>query len=445
MLSCITDSSFDFSKRDSAFWFDNFSNIYNGKLKAHDMCSFNPIASKCYLDLSSFDNVNLRNFILLYDVVYFAPPLEDKIFEFLKKQNISMDDIIELARRGRLVLFLTNSESRYNKDLVMGVYKANPNAIFSKRAINALLASYFTQLADNYIFNSLDDYRLLMDIRKNSVIRNKKLENFISIWTWPVKAKIESFRLLNFSSPLVLSSIGINNIALEYYKEFNNDVPNSNAYEFEFAVNYSNVQIATALEATYFPFFSENKTYSDAGIANILGSFLNIYKHSADAPLKTLNMIGNSDLSRQNAIKLLCAKELLSILKFDEFSYKYNTKSKLSNLLLRLESLDLNERNKIITEYNELVLNITNQGTKKSEDWAGYFLSLAGFIPYIGSVPAITGFLKSIYADFAISDQKRFSKLIDKASDKFYSKDAKDEIYLFDKVDRVAKIMSVNQ
>ena len=275
VLSCVTDPNFEFSKRDSEFWFDNFENIYTGKLKVHDLSSFNPNASKCYLDLSGFQNINLRNFILLYDVVYFAPPLEDKIFSFLETQNITIEDIIELANRGRIVLLLVNSESRYNKDLINGVYKANPDAIFTKRAINALLASYFTQLSDNYIFSGLEDFRLLMELRKNIDNQNKLLKNLISLWMWPTKAKMESFRFLNFSSPLTLSSIGINNLALESYYEFNEKAKTTNSYEFEFTVNYSNIQIATALQATYFPFYSEGKTYSDSGVANILGTPIN--------------------------------------------------------------------------------------------------------------------------------------------------------------------------
>lgn len=56
-------------ERDERLWFDNIESIYNGKLSKKDLFFYNPEKTSCLVNFSLFKNANLRNHILLYDVV----------------------------------------------------------------------------------------------------------------------------------------------------------------------------------------------------------------------------------------------------------------------------------------------------------------------------------------------------------------------------------------
>lgn len=54
---------------------------------------------------------------------------------------MTISELIELVDMGKIILFLPNLENRYDKNLLLEVYKCNPTAIVGRRGINTLLAS----------------------------------------------------------------------------------------------------------------------------------------------------------------------------------------------------------------------------------------------------------------------------------------------------------------
>lgn len=96
--------------------------------------------------------------MLLYDTVYIAPPLYDKMDEFLIKQKMTIKELIELIEMGKEVLLLSNYEARYDKKLIEEIYKNSPNSIVGRRGINSLLASYLSETSKKYEILHINNY-----------------------------------------------------------------------------------------------------------------------------------------------------------------------------------------------------------------------------------------------------------------------------------------------
>ena len=59
-----------FIERDESLWFENIEDIYNGSYQKSDLYFFDPSKTACLVNFSKFQNANLRNHLLLYDVVW---------------------------------------------------------------------------------------------------------------------------------------------------------------------------------------------------------------------------------------------------------------------------------------------------------------------------------------------------------------------------------------
>ena len=95
-----------FTIEEGVFWLDNAERIYAGDFKRSELIFFRSNTTKCFFDFSVFDNINIRNALLLYDTVYIAPPLSDKMDEFLMKQKMTFEELVELVEMGKVVLLL---------------------------------------------------------------------------------------------------------------------------------------------------------------------------------------------------------------------------------------------------------------------------------------------------------------------------------------------------
>lgn len=64
----------EFSDRDEALWFDNIDNIYTGTFRKDDLYFYQHDKYACYLDYTSAQHIDIRNFLLLYQTIYLTPP-----------------------------------------------------------------------------------------------------------------------------------------------------------------------------------------------------------------------------------------------------------------------------------------------------------------------------------------------------------------------------------
>lgn len=430
-----------FTIAEADFWFERAEDIYTGKATRNDLPFYRGDSLKCFLDFSVFDNIDLRNVLLLYDTIYIALPIEEHWARFLEQQRITPTELIDLVDRGKVVLLLPNLETRYDKKLLLEVYKRNPAAIVGRRGINTLLASYLAETKYQYERRLPDIYKIASDIYSKGIEkREPDVQNIARLIAWPITATADSFRYLNQNSPMAVSNFGINNVI--YDNIIKND--EQDKISFEFTVNSLSTHIASALKATYFPFQQYGKDgtkYSDAGVSNILGDFLKLYWYDADniQNIKDLRMQGNEDF-----LNLFECKHNISISKVASLADEYNTQGGFKDILTRLGQMDEEQRKYKIREYNDLLFEVSKIQSNNHGGLFKFMLGSAGFLPldYTASfILSLIGMIKK-QAD-ASSQMKRIAEI--KTIEKCIKdhgvtpeKQSVEDIYLLDKISSVA-------
>jgi len=129
-----------FLERDEKLWFDNVESIYNGSFKKEDLYFFEAEKTSCLVNFSMFENANLRNHLLLYDIVYCVLPLVQDMSDFLQNQKITRDEILGLVERGRLKILNMQPESRLDYGFINEAFQTNSSMVVSRRALSALSA-----------------------------------------------------------------------------------------------------------------------------------------------------------------------------------------------------------------------------------------------------------------------------------------------------------------
>lgn len=438
-LSLHKELSFTIAEAD--FWFECAEDIYTGRTTRNDLPFYRGNSLKCFLDFSVFDNINLRNVLLLYDTIYIALPIEEFWDRFLEQQSLTTTELIDLVDRGKVVLLLPNLETRYDKKLLLEVYKRNPAAIVGRRGINALLASYLAETKYQYERRLPGIYQIASDIYMQGIEkRDTEIQNIARLIAWPITATADSFRYLNQGSPMVVSNFGINRVI--YDNIIRND--NQDKISFEFTANSLSTHLASALQATYFPFqhYSANGAkYSDAAISNIMGDFLKLYWYDADniQNIKSLRMQGNEDF-----LNLFECKNNISISKVASLADEYNTQGGFKDILTRLGQMNEKQRKDKIREYNDLLFEV---GKIQGNNHCGLFkfmLGSTGFLPLDYTSSFILSLIGMIKEQVDTSSQmKRISemKTIEKCIRNHgitLEKQSVEDIYLLDKISSVA-------
>ena len=433
-LAC-TDKSFDFSIADSEFWFENVEKIYSGDVCKNDLKFFDSEKTKCYMDFSVWtnENINIRSNILLYDTIYLSFPLGSHIDDFLLQQHLTKEDLDELVERKKLVVLLPNTESRYNRRVLDRLCCIDPNCVVSKRGINALMAMFYCDLERKYVSSWEGNEHLFETLCLECAKKTDKQSQFLYDWLlWPIKAKRESYELLTSYSPLKLPSIGANVL----FDHFQDQTSKSTDIQFELTANSNSIHIATALQATYFPFAVKGKSgkvYSDSAVSNILGSVINNYQYISVNQQDAIKEYTELLEKQRNAIYLLKSDNSVSVKNILDYSEKYNTTHTLQRILLNLSELDQSQQKNKIEEYNNLIAEIGKEHFTAIKG-INYVLSGAGFIPVIGTFASIIDIVMQIFSDTGIR-KEIVKKKINKGKSTI-----NDEVYLLDKLSRVAKI-----
>ena len=257
--------------------------------------------------------------------------------------------------------------------------------------------------------------------------------NFAQALIWPMWAKNKSFDLLTNYGPMQYASIGVNHILEDALRKHSN----SNALEFEFVVNSPAIHIATALQATYFPFLQKGKQghYSDEGVAGILGQILNMYQYAKANQQKNISEYADILSQQKLAINMLNVENNVDINNILYYSEKYKTAQTLKNILNNLSQMDIEKRQAQIYEYNNLIAEIGKERITP-EKGMDYILTAAGFNPEIGGIISILSAILQVAKP--IIKNRREKDIIERLANE--KSNLKDEVYLLDKLNRVAKI-----
>lgn len=382
----------DFLERDEELWFNKVDDIYAGRFVKDDLFFIDQTKTSCVVNFSKFQNVNLRNHLLLYDIVYIVLPLLTDMSNFFEIQKIHRDELITLIAKGRVIILNMQPETRLDYGYLREIYKEAPNGVVSRRALSALSAMDLVELNSSYIFSDPEIERLgygfIQEIASITGANTKLLSDFLF---WPKAALRNSIDTLNFAGPMAISRFGINNPIV-------NSLPNhenKDAVEFEFIVNSDQIHIANALDATYFPFFVDNERYTDQPFVEIMGSALNFYKRlDPNLMMDVFNpeKYENKKNLSLDMISIFEVNDFNSILEFEREVSSSVLRGELNTLFFQLSALNESERHELINDYNrkiEAELRIKRQeshGLDLAENAAGLFIPFLGTTKRYGSL-----------------------------------------------------------
>jgi len=340
-----------FIERDETLWYENIEQIYNGSYQKSDLYFFEPSKTACLVNFSKFQNANLRNHLLLYDVVYCVLPLAQEMSNFLTSQKISRDEILHLVKRGRLKILNIQPENRLDYGFINEAFQENPSSVVSRRALSALCAIDLVEINKAYILSDpeLEKYIFPL-IQEISKLTQREVNTISNCLLWPKQALRRSLDSLNQAGPMGISRYGINNPIIDLLPSENKE-----KIEFEFIVNSDQIHLSHALDATYFPFFIDGEKYSDHPYALMMGRMLNFFKSSSYQNFNHSIDIENLKSAHNPSLGLISTFDIndyIPVLEFEEDISSSVIRNGMNSLFSELNLLEPEERNRRIVQYN---------------------------------------------------------------------------------------------
>lgn len=433
-----------FIERDEKLWFDNIDNIYNGTIDKDNLYFFDKKKTKCLINLTMFHNINIRNLLLLYDVIYCVLPLSTTMNDTLKLQKLSSDDLLYLVKNGRLIFVNMQPESRMDYGFLNEAYQENNNSVVGRRALSTLSTIDLVEMNKNYILNDLDInklvFPLLTDLSKFMKVDCHKLSDFIF---WPQKALRRGFDSLNFSGPMGISHYGVNNLLTSTLSEDKQEV-----YGFEFLVHSPTIHLAHALDATYFPFYDKSSKYTEHPYAMMMANTLNMYKHMNMDSINEFRLSLDNTSQTNLSIDLLSIFEINYYISIDEFEQSTNNaliRKGLNSLFSELSSLNNDERQEVTKKYNSEVEEIVKSRKLKSEglDLGTEFISGLADAMFLRQMGKFLGWGNDKLKKSS-SSYNEMSEIVEYKLLSIQNDEEKEKISLLSKINRVARLRKNN-
>ncbi len=391
-------SDFKFLEEQTDYYYENIDKVYSSELRKFDLPFLKKDDFSCYIDLSIFPNINLRNHLFLYDTIYLSLPLIGKQDLLFKDQKINKKEFLNLIEKGRIKILNTQSEIRLDQSLLKGIQEANPNALTSRRMISLAYIAELVEINKNYIFNNPELLSSIVPISKvlESAFNLPEgtVTNFI---LWPIRALRKSYESLQFSGTKGICQFGVNNILDTFFSnKLGKDL------SFEFTVNAESIHLASALDATYFPFKKDSRGYSDGPFANVMGNLLNFYKNATEDKLSYF--IAQENIKSLNKpllspLDVFEVNEYISLTELDDHFFSKKRREIMRTLFHNLSKKSAQHREEEIVAYNKRVNDLIKE--KVASNFGKLILTeTAGLkIPFLSVIASMLGVLAKKGAD----------------------------------------------
>ena len=352
--------------QDEEFWFDNIAAISSNQLRINRFPGMRDDIFRCYLDLTmGEEHINLRQALLLYDEIWCSLPLAHLADDFLKKQALTEDDLLQLVDAGRLRFVTTQPEERLKIPLLDAVHEHNANAIFGRRTTAALLVADVAHTAELSYLNDSSLIPMFEFLAEELTTHfgleaNELLRNFL----WPVSSRRGSLQGL-----LDIGSMG--GPALELAKAMASLIKARIGLdiELEALVVSEAVHISHALNATLLGPLSEPELYHR--LKSFIGYQLNFHRHFN--PNFAVSWIENEERRITGtrtlpAVRLFEFDTKIPIQEILDTCNLYSTKANGRSLYARLANLPRNERQQEIDNLELMFRKWTHRKSGTSMD-----------------------------------------------------------------------------
>ena len=258
---------------DEAFWFNNIEAISNNRFHRRSFPGLATDSIRCFLDLTVGGNhLNLRQALLLYDEVWCSPPLAECQEDFLRRQALQLDDLLQVVESGRLRFVTTQPEERLNHRFLSEISERRSDAILGRRTTAALLLADLVDTAESSLLN---DESLFFPMQKVAEVLADQLgiapRELLECFLWPIASRRDTlqglFRLGTKGGPVFSLA---STISAQLKAKLKSDV------FLETTVLSEPVHVAHALNATLFGELDEPPLFH--ALKSIVSKHLNFHR-----------------------------------------------------------------------------------------------------------------------------------------------------------------------
>lgn len=432
-----------FTIDEADYWFANAEIIYSGQMNRGDMPKVYSQTASCCLDCSVHNPVNIRSVILLYATIYLILPLADKFEAFLTEQNLTRNELLDLANMGKVTFVLNQLESRYDQQFLLDAYRCNPLSIIGQRGINTIIAAFLSETRGMFLSHFPTVSESALAIRE---LAEESRDPFICamehILSWPIVEPANSFRLLNSSCPMSLGAMDLDLILLPLFNQGNQR--DSDRISLLLRIVGNTVFLSSALNATLFLGEAiENAPFNQGLhiISSIISDLLQMYWYNPEA-IQNIEFMRKQSFGENETISLFDCKQNVSAVKVAELADQYQTFDGFNRIINNLGRASEAERKMKIRLYNDTLLDLTS--TRQAVSKIDFVLSTTSFFPLpypLSLAGAIASMAKGKInnVDFVReqSERKQIEACL-KATGRPQTSEFVDDIYILDKISRVA-------
>lgn len=261
-----------FVRRDEAFWFENLAAIAEGDIKREGFPGMKGNETRCYVDVSFGEHINLRQLLMLYDKVFLSLPLAENHAAFLVHQGLTDEDLLAVASSGRLQFVMTQPEERLNLRLLYAIEERAPQAVLGRRTTAALLLSSVVNAASDYKLASPGHSYVLKAVSEGlAPIWSLSASDLLRLLLWPLQARRQALNGLMDRGSKGSPAIGLSQILAGIIKcRHGKDLALETMFLSE------RVHIGHALNATVFPSLNEPEGWR--ALMAAMGEELNFFQ-----------------------------------------------------------------------------------------------------------------------------------------------------------------------
>ena len=281
-------------REDEDLWFNSLDGVYAGSTTPEYLLG-DAGTSRCFLDCQVGRQVNIRQALLLYDVVYCALPLAERHDQFLTEQGISDDDLVAMAQRRRLRLVSIQPEERLRLPLLQRLTEAMPASVLGRRCTALVLLADLVRTAEEY---RLNDPGLMKSLTEACVELEREFgvpaRELLGWMLWPMSALRSSLHTIHERASKGFPAIGVAGLIAKMAKNH----PRGTDLEFLSYVLSERVQIGHALDATVLPGIDDLD--GSLYVMKLQGDLLNFYLGPLTPDTLPRGLVNNA-VSRQKA------------------------------------------------------------------------------------------------------------------------------------------------
>lgn len=270
----------NFIEEEEYWWFESLPGLFSGEISPSRMKNShgNLKETACYVHSITSKQIDIRQLLFCYDIIYMEPPLHDGKFDelsFWKDQSISPTDLLDLIETGRVRLIHTQAEERGELSFLKEAYETNPTGVWGRRRTAAYMIADIVETADEYILGKSELRDEMAEVILRLAAEHKvPVEEVAKSLLFPEHMRRSCLEPFNDRGLLGLMTIGQGELFASAMKRVRNK-------EFDLEASWfgQSIHIAHMLDATFIPTVDDSGyVQSWIGPSTAMGERLNFYR-----------------------------------------------------------------------------------------------------------------------------------------------------------------------